>query len=257
MFNKTLPNSDYFLDRGKGDIPRHSLISKFGENPLITVGGFETVWDGTGKYIPPTQSRFHNVASDSDEDKGLLVSSGTATGGSVTSLVDSAGTFQTDLVAAEDIILNDEKMELGEVVAVLSETEISIARRMRDPHIGLDGLGFAGGDAYRIARDDATGAAVIHIIGLSTFFQDQEEFVILNGLADVQTVFSYPRQFRARIFTSANPAAIGTITSTTIGETVETVSLQIIDGNNQTLMAIYTVPTNKIGIITRWWASMS
>jgi hypothetical protein len=252
----TLSMHDYYLELAKGNIPRHSAISKFGEKPVI-VSGFETIWDGLGVYVPPSQARFHNIASDLDVDAGDLISGGTATGGSVTSLIDSAGTFQTDNVAIEDIILNDEKVELGEVSAVVSETEIQISRSMRDPESGLDGEGHEDGDAYRIVRDRSTGVSVLLVIGLSPFFLEQTEFVLLDGLLDVVTTKSYARQYRGRVFASAAANAVGTITSTTIGEAVETISLQVIDGNNQTLMAVYTIPGDLMGLVTRWWGSMS
>jgi hypothetical protein len=256
MSFKTLPMSDYHLELAKGLIPRHDAISKFGEKPNI-ISGFETIWDGLGVYVPPTQARLHNVASDSAEDAGELISSGTASGGSVQSLIDSAGTFQTDNVAVEDLILNDEKVEIGEVSAVVSETEITIIRAMRDPESGLDGGGFEDGDGYRIARDTESGSSILFLIGLNLFFLEQTELVILNGLDDVATAKSYARLYRARVFATASANAVGTITATTIGETVDTISLQVIDGNNQTLMAVYTIPSDKMGLVVRWWASMS
>jgi len=252
----TLALNDYYLELAKGNIPRHSSIAKFGEKPDI-VSGFETIWDGLGVYVVPTQARFHNVASSLAADAGEVISSGTAAGGGVNSLVDSAGTFQTDNVAVEDLILNDERVEIGEVSSVISETEVQIIRSMRSPASGLDGVGHVDGDAYRIVRDTSTGASVLYIDGLSPVFLQQREFVLMNGTNDVVTGKSYVRQFRGRVFASAATAAVGTITSTTIGEAVESISLQIIDGNNQTLMAIYTIPGNLLGLVTRWWGSMS
>jgi len=256
MLNKVISITDYFLEVGKGKIPFHSVVPAFGENPVITTG-FETIWDGGGVYVPPTQARFHNVASDAAADAGTLVSSGTATGGGVNSLVDSSGTFETDLVAVEDLILDDENMDIGEVTAIVSEAEITISRSMRDPETGLDGVGFESGDAYRIVRDASSGASVLHLIGLSPSFLDQDEFVLLNGLNDVVTAKSYPRQHRARVFASAAANAVGTITSETIGEVADTVSLQVIDGNNQALMAVLTIPGDSFGMVGRWWGSMS
>ena len=252
----TLSMNDYYLELAKGNIPRHSAISKFGEKPEI-VTGFETIWDGPGVYVPPSQARFHNVKSSLAADAGQLISSGTATGGSVTSLIDSAGTFETDNVAIEDLILNDEKVELGEVSTVVSETEIQIVRSMRHPESGLDGDGHENGDAYRIVRDSSTGTSVLYMVGLNLFFLEQTEFVLTDGLNDVVTAKSYVRLYRGRVFASDAANAVGTITATTIGEAVETISLQVIDGNNQTLMAIYTIPGNLMGLVTRWWGSMS
>lgn len=256
MSANVIITNDYFLDLGKGNVPFHSVVPAFGENPVITTG-FETIWDGGGVYVPPTQARFHNIKSSLAADAGTLVSSGTATGGGINSLVDSAGTFETDLVAVEDLILNDEKVEIGEVSAINSEGDITISRSMRNPETGLDGLGFESGNAYRIARDASTGVSVLHLIGLSPSFLDQDEFVLLNGVSNVVTAKSYPRQHRARVFSTDAANAVGTITSTTIGEVAETVSLQVIDGNNQALMAVLTIPGDSFGLVARWWGSMS
>jgi hypothetical protein len=251
-------NTDFFLELGKGNVPGHTLMAKFGENPdLNTIEGFEVIWDAGGVYVPPTQARIHNVLSSLPADAGTVITSGTATGGSVTSLIDADATFVTDSVAVGDLILNDTNVEIGVVTAVSSETVLAAVRSMRDPSSGEDSQPNEFGDAYRIVRDASTGTSVLHIIGLSAFFLEQDEFVVTNGQSNVATANNYIRQFRARVFSSASANAAGTITSTTIGESVETVTLQVINGNNQTLMAVYTIPSDKVGMLVRWWGSMS
>lgn len=247
-------NTDFFLELGKGNVPGHTLMAKFGENPDIDLG-FETIWDAGGVYVPPTQARLHNVASNLAADAGTVITSGTATGGSVTSLINADATFVTDTVAVGDLILNDANVEIGVVTAVNSETVLAAVRSMRDPSSGEDGEPNEFGDAYRIVRDASTGASVVHILGLSAFFLEQDEFVVTNGVSNVSTAKSYIRQFRARVFSSVAADAVGIITSTAV--TDGTVSLQIINGNNQTLMAAYTIPADKIGMLVRWWGSMS
>ncbi len=244
--------SDYFMEIGRGNVAGSSLMAKFGENPDIDLG-FETIWDGGGIYVPPTQARIHNIASSLAADAGTVITSGTATGGSVTSLEDSTAPFGA--VAIGDVVLNDTNVELGVVTAVTSTSELALARSMRDPSSGEDSQPNESGDAYRIVRDASTGASILHILGLSAFFLDQDEFVVTNGVSVVATANSYIRQFRARVFSSASSDAAGTITSTAV--TDGTVSLQVINGNNQTLMAVYTIPSDKFGMLVRWWGSMS
>lgn len=246
---------EFFNEVAKGNVHGYSSISKFGENPDIDMGGFETIWDAGGLYVPPTIGRIHDIASDSVEDAGTIVSSGTATGGSLISLIDSGATFVTDSVAIGDLVLNDDNIEIGIVSAIVSETELTIIGIMRSPVNGLDGNANESGDAYRIVRDAATGAAVFHVLGLDDFFAFKQEFVVTNGTTNVPTVNTYKRQYRARVFASASAGAIGVIAST--AQTDGTISCQIVDGNNQTLMTVYTIAANKVGMLVGWWARLS
>jgi hypothetical protein len=216
---------DFSLEVAKGNIPNTSFMEKFGENSDIDTGAFEVVWDAGGPYVPPTIARIHNVASDNAADTGTVLSSGTATGGSITTLEDTGATFITDTVAVGDLVLNDENVELGRVTEVTSETLLTMAGGMRDPNSGLlgtietaspmqAGVRNVSGDAYRVVTDASTGASVFHIRGLLSTFLEVDEFVILNGVSNVATVNSYIRQYRARVFTTASTGAVGTITST-------------------------------------------
>lgn len=247
---------DINLERSKGNVDGESHMSKYGENPDIdTASGFEYIWDAGGTYVPPTQARLHNVTSDSGSDDGNTVSSGTATGGSTMTLIDTGATFVSDGVSVGDVVLNDTNVTIAIVGAVTSETVITFNNTIRDPEVGLDTRAVVAGDEYRIVTDASVGASVMFIMGLSASFLDQREFVVLDGTNVVATTKTWPRQFRARVFASGATGAVGIITST--AQTDGTVSCQIIDGNNQSLMSIYTVPIDKIGYITRWWGSMS
>lgn len=245
-------NTDFFFEVAVGNITGHSLRTQFGENPDIDAG-FETIWDAGGDYVPPTQARIHNIASSQAADAGIVITSGTATGGSTTSLLDDSDPFGS--VNVNDVVLNDTNMSIGVVTAVTSTSALALARSMRDPESGENGLPNESGDAYRIVRDASTGTSVLHIQGLNAFFLEQDEFVVTNGVSNVATAGSYIRQYAARVFSSASTDAVGTITSTAV--TDGTVSCQVINGNNQALMAAYTIPADKTGMLVRWWGSMS
>ena len=253
--------TDFFLELAKGNVPHHSVVAKFGENSDLPASGvFEDVWDAGGDYVPPTIGRVHNVASGSVLDVGTVLSSGTATGGNLTTLIDAAATFVTDTVAVDDALLNDTNVEICQITAVTSETTLTCAGSMRSPNSGLIGNPNEFGDSYRIVTNASTGASILHISGLSLVFLSIEEFVVLNGQSNVATSRGggdgvYIRQFRARVFGPGTTAGAGDISSTAV--TDGTISLQIIAGNNQTLMAIYTCPADKICYIVKWWGSMS
>ena len=155
-----------------------------------------------------------------------------------------------------DAVLNDTNVEIAAVTEVTSETTLTFLGSMRSPSSGLFGFANKDKDAYRIVTNASSGASVFHIgLSLDASFLDQEEFVVLNGASNVATVGSYIRQSRARVFGPGTTGAAGDITSTAVDD--GTVSMQILGSNNQTLMAIYTVPANKIGYIVKWWGSMS
>lgn len=249
-------STDFNLQIQRGVIPGFSAISKFGENPDIdSASGFETVWDAGGVYVPPTTARIHDVASDNAADTGTILSSGTATGGSLTTLEDTGATFIADGVSFGDIVLNDNKTEIGLVTSITSETIVSIAGSMRSPWTGSFGSSIITGDSYRIVTNASTGGSILTIEGLDVNRFLQDEFVALNGITPVSTAKSYARQFRARIFGPNTSGAIGTVAST--AQTDGTISTQVINGNNQSLMAVFSIPVGKTGYMTKWWAALS
>lgn len=246
------------LALARGDDPSLSAVNKFGENTSIpNTGAFETIWDGSTLYVPPTQARIHNIASSLAADAGTLLESGTATAGSSkTKLFDTTATFITNSVAVGDLIIDDTGFEIGFVTVVDSETELTIGGSMRMPDDSVLGLGFVVTNAYRVVTSTTTGAAILWATGLSGVRAEIQEFVILNGTTDVPTLLSYDRQNRGRTFgTGSNNGANGDITSTAV--TDATITMKILAGNDQTLQAVYTVPAGKVGRIVRWWASLT
>jgi hypothetical protein len=177
------------------------------------------------------------------------------TGGSLTTLEDTGATFVTDGVAVGDYILNDSLVTIGVVSAVTSETALAIVAEMRDPNDGFSCDPNVSGNTYRVVTNASTGASIFHINGLGSLFTKQEEFVVLNGLSNVATLKTWTRQFRARVFGPGTTGGVGVITST--AQTEGTLTCQVINGNNQTLMAIATIPSDKNGYVKSWWGSLS
>jgi len=255
---------NFLLSLAKGNIDRHSAITKFGENPDIDIAdGFSDVWagksvaGGTQKYVAPTTARTHDVVSTDVADDGTVLSSGTMTGGNGGAggtIEDTAATFVTDTVAIGDLVLNDAQAVLGSVVFVNSETVLTL-NAWFNPNNGLRESTPVAGDAYRVVTP-AAGASVLHINGLDATFVIQEEFVVLDGLVVVPTAGDYTRINRMRAFgAGAQKKLVGNAIVT--AQTDSTVTAAIIDGDNQTMQALYTVPSDKDAYLVSWSASVS
>lgn len=235
----------------EGRVTGYSHVNKFGLNTDIDTATVpETIWDGGGLYVEPTQARLHNVVSTSTEDAGSVVSSGTATGGSKTTLVDTSATFVTDGVAVGDNIINDTTKEHGTVSAVTSETVLTLDYTVHN------GVMASNGDSYRVVNASGTGASIVHLYGLDSDGYELEEFVVMNGTTTVATTSSFLKMHRMHCDGAASDAAnVGTITAT--AQTDATVSAQINPGNGTTLMCVYTVPRGKEAYLTFWSATLS
>jgi hypothetical protein len=248
--------SDYNVLIPLGLAPGLSHVNKFGRNPAISTATTpEDIWDVGGLWVPPVAAVIHNIASTDVDDAGTLVSSGTITSGTVTQLIDENATFITDGVAANDVVLNDTNIDHSVVKTIDSETQLTLEP---SHHAHQEGsVGFNAGDTYRIVTPASTGASVVHIYGLDEDYNEKEEFIIMNGTTNVPTVSTYWRIFRMHI----DGAAIrtvnneGNITATT-NDVAATVTAQITAALGQTLMAIYTIPDGKTGLMTSFSASI-
>lgn len=101
-----------------------------------------------------------------------------------------------------------------------------------------------------------TGARTVEIQGLDANWALQTETVTMNGTSNVATASTYRRIFRMKVLTAGSGGAnAGTITAT--AQTDSTVTAQMSIGNNQTLMAIYTVPASKTAYMTQLYASIN
>lgn len=237
------------LEIARRNIPGTDSIHKFGRNPIVQTTR-EDVWDGGGIWIPPTQSRIHDITSTDVDDVGSLVSSGTATDGSTTTLVDTGATFQSDGVAVGDILINDTQTSHGIISSVESETQVTVDIAMRGS------VANESGDSYRIATAADTGAAVIEVCGLDSGYNTSREYVILNGTSNVATSSSFRMINRMVVrLAGVTQSNEGNITAT--AQTDGTLTAQININNNQTLMAVYQVPAGATGYLYAWKYSLN
>ena len=100
-----------------------------------------------------------------------------------------------------------------------------------------------------------TGARTIVVSGLNATYDEVSETVVLNGQTAVLTTTTFIRVFRSFVVTAGTGAtAAGTIyigTGTVTAGVPATVYAQIVLGENQTLMAIWTVPAGYTLYISR------
>ncbi len=100
-----------------------------------------------------------------------------------------------------------------------------------------------------------TGARTVQIFGLDSNWLEQNEVITLLGTDTIITDNTYMRLFRMMVITAGSGASnAGKITAHAVG----TVRMAQIDtARNQTLMAIYTIPGNKIGYLTSHYGGMN
>lgn len=104
--------------------------------------------------------------------------------------------------------------------------------------------------------DGGAGARTVEIYGLDANGELASEVVTLAGTANAATAGTYTMIHRMIVRTAGTVNAnAGIITAT--AQTDSTVTAQITTGNNQTLMAIYQIPSDKTGYICSWYASMN
>ena len=249
-----IPTTDVNMEIAEGHVPGHSFLHKFGRNPSINVAsGFEAIWNGGGDYtgFNATAGELIEVSSSDAEDAGTLVSSGTATGGSATTLVDSGATFVSDGASVGDIIINDTLLDHGMVSEVTSETILTF-RRMRGFSIN------ASGNSYRVAAPSLTGQGVVRLdFLLDDNYVETSEYVILNGLTGVDTVGSYLRNSRVMGLKSGSVGSnVGTITTKQKITTANIFAVMPI-GYNTTMIAAFTIPFDEVGLLDFYFATLS
>lgn len=247
-----LPTADFLFDVKRGFYNGITQGNKFGRNGDIgTATTPEDIWNGGGVYtgFNPTSGDNIEVFSSSTSDVGALVTSGTATGGTTTTIVDSGAAFITDGVAIGDIVLNDTDGFHGIVSSVDSETQLSVYvwRDGRD----ADTLSPASGDSYRIATASSTGAAVMEIKSPldSNYNQLTNEYVILNGTTSVINTGDFLRCTSATVILAGSAGHnVGSLTVRQQGTTAN-VMIVMPAMLNRTAIANDAVPAGKRRVI--------
>lgn len=224
--------------------------NKFGSNNDIdSFSTPEDLWGGRGVYtgFDATAGEAIEVVSNSFQDAGTLVSSGTATGGSSTTLVDTGATFVTAGVTVGDCIINDTQVIHGIVSAVTSETVLTV-RVFVDGGSVENTYSFAASDAYRVASNGGTGAFVVKLTKMleTDYAAYISEYIIPNGTTPVDTVGTdYIRNSRALVIAAGgNDGVKGTLEGRQTTTTAN-VFWNITEGHNQTLVACDTCPAGK------------
>ena len=117
-------------------------------------------------------------------------------------------------------------------------------------------------DIDRISSDNDTDTVELEIQGLDTNYNLVTQTKTLTGQTPVALDTSLIRIFRMKNIDSTD--IVGNVfcfvnVATTLGvpDTITNTRAMIHDGNNQTLMAIYTVPARKTAYIINWYGALS
>ncbi len=100
-----------------------------------------------------------------------------------------------------------------------------------------------------------TGALTMRIFGLDSDYLEQQEDLTLNGQDNVATDNTYTMIHRMYVLTAGSAGRnLGNITAIADGNS--TLTAKITADYNQTLMAIYQVPADKLGFLMSWHADL-
>lgn len=253
-----LHTADFGTDVARGLYPKYSIDTKFGRNPDVTTGP-EDIWFGGGDYtgFNAFSGQAISVVSASPNDAGVLKESGTVGTVTANGIIDPTASFITQGVSMLDMYLNDSLGVYAIVLGVVSETELLLTEsRTSNGRKVVSSVG----DAYRIAASTGTGAAVVqlgHLIDGTTYTQQTDAFVILNGTTPVTTINSnYVRCSRAKVIKAGSGGFnAGVIT---VRQAITTANVfATMPTTGQTTIGAFTVPSNKIMIIKNTRVSIS
>jgi hypothetical protein len=241
----------YLYDIAEGNVTGHTPFTKIGYAPSMTANVNTDVWSYSASqavYLFPTAAMGMEVTCHNNtDDIGTSIKTGTSTGGSLTTLIDTAANFTASTsVAVGDCVILDKagaSPEYGYVTTVASTT-LTIAG-------GFSQGGSGSLRGYHVIDTSATaGAQAVEINFLDGSYVEQREIVILNGTAVVPTVkLTLFRINSFRVITAgANKIPTGWITIRHIDNTP--VYSYITAGFTRARNAMYTVPAGKTLYVT-------
>ena len=222
-------------------ITGHKAWLKIGYNPEIT-NAEETVWSAGGTYVFPTVEAGLEVYSADAQDTGSSIRSGVATGGTTTTLVDSAANFLGGTaVSIGDCVLLDKSgsiPEWGKVTTVLASALVCSG--------GFSSGGIGDARGYNVLNSAAsTGVQAVFIKYLDDNFVSHDEIVITNGgvVATVNTDYYRVNSFRVAC-AGTNNKAEGDIELRNLADTP--VYAHMTAGFTIARQAVFTVPEDKM-----------
>lgn len=113
-------------------------------------------------------------------------------------------------------------------------------------------------DITHVVSDDAGDSLLIEVTGLNFLWDEVVQTVTTDGTTSVALETPLIRVNTVR--NAGNVDALGNVQvgvgSTTTSFSAANLRAQISIGFGRTLMAIYTIPRNKTGYMTRYWASI-
>jgi hypothetical protein len=262
-----LRNNDFWFEVSKGKIPGHSQMNKYGHNESVNTGP-EDVWGGGGLYdFYFTVNQTVEAVSTDVNDVGSAISTGTATGGSLTTLIDTGASFETQgtPVSVGDVVINDTNGEWGTVNSIDSETELthtvmtSASTVQTILPVNQRNHANESGDSYRVATSTSTGAGVIHIEGLTDsgggVWEVVTETIVMNGQTDVAITKTFVRLYRGFVLhAGASEMNEGNITVEVDATT--NAGIYIATGDGQTQHAIFTVPSGTTGFFLKGYVGL-
>ena len=230
-----------------GALPSHKSQRGFGFNNTISTT-MEDITESGAVNIPlPATAIAMEVISSNAQDVGTVLSSGTSTGGSTSTLIDSGATFVSDGVVAGDVVLNDTDTKIGTITTVDSEIQVTV--------VPTSSITYSG-KAYRIVTAAGTGASVMECHNLDGNFDDIEEFVVLNGTTGVALASNVLRTNNFHVeAVGSGGVAVGNIDLQNSGG--GTIYNRVPAGGNMTSQCQFTVKAGFDMFITDWLPSSS
>lgn len=245
-----LLNSDFGTEVARGLYDGYAISRKFGRNTDIdTTTTPEDIYNGGSVYTGFNATSNENIAvvSSDANDTGSEVSSGTSTGGSATTIIDTAATFVTDSVVVGDVVLLDGSGYHGFVASIDSEIQLTVYVWINGNTENYEAVS---GISYRVARATSTGAGVLRLSKLlnEDYEQQTTAYVILNGTSTVTLTGDYMRCSTGRVINAG--ASQHNEGSITVNQATTTANIfAVIPPYGRTTIGASSIPKGKNAVM--------